>query len=182
MSMAFLANLVAFPLFIGLLPYVAKNLYGVGQGGLGWLGASFATGALLGSLVLSSNRVKLGAARLMLMAGMGWLIANALQAQTTTLLSGMTLLAMGGFAQSLCMTPLAAVMLRATEPAYRGRVMGMRILAIWGLPMGLMVAGPLIERVGFQVTMTGYAVVGLVMTIAIGLRWRQALWTDDRHL
>ena len=182
MSMAFLANLVAFPLFIGLLPYVAKNLYGVGQGGLGWLGASFATGALLGSLVLSSNRVKLGAARLMLMAGMGWLIANALQAQTTTLLSGMTLLAMGGFAQSLCMTPLAAVMLRATEPAYRGRVMGMRILAIWGLPMGLMMAGPLIERVGFQVTMTGYAVVGLVMTIAIGLRWRQALWTDDRHL
>ena len=182
MSMAFLANLLAFPLFIGLLPYVAKNLYGVGQGGLGWLGASFATGALLGSLVLSSNRVKLGAARLMLMAGMGWLIANALQAQTTTLLSGMTLLAMGGFAQSLCMTPLAAVMLRATEPAYRGRVMGMRILAIWGLPMGLMMAGPLIERVGFQVTMTGYAVVGLVMTIAIGLRWRQALWTDDRHL
>jgi MFS family permease len=182
MSMAFLANLVAFPLFIGLLPYVAKNLYGVGQGGLGWLGASFATGALLGSLVLSSNRVKLGAARLMLMAGMGWLIANALQAQTTTVLSGMTLLAMGGFAQSLCMTPLAAVMLRATEPAYRGRVMGMRILAIWGLPMGLMMAGPLIERVGFQVTMTGYAVVGLVMTIAIGLRWRQALWTDDRHL
>ena len=182
MSMAFLANLVAFPLFIGLLPYVAKSVYGVGQGGLGWLGASFASGALLGSLVLSSNRLRLGAARLMLIAGMCWLIANACQAHTTTLLSGMSLLAVAGFAQSLCMTPLAAVMLRATEPAYRGRVMGMRMLAIWGLPMGLMLSGPLIERVGFQATMTGYALVGMVLTLTIGLRWRQALWTDDRHL
>ncbi len=180
MSMAFLANLVAFPLFIGLLPFVAKNIYGVGQGGLGWLGASFASGALLGSLVLSSNRVHLGAAPLMLVSAMGWLLANAFQAQTSTLLPGMALLALAGFAQSLCMTPLAAVMLRATEPAYRGRVMGMRILAIWGLPVGLMLAGPLIERVGFQATMTGYAVVGMVLTLAIGLRWRQALWLEDR--
>jgi hypothetical protein len=160
------------------LPYVAKNIYGVGQGGLGWLGASFASGALLGSLVLSSNRVRLGAGRLMLIAGMGWLVANAFQAQTSTLLSGMAWLAAAGFAQSLCMTPLAAVMLRATEPAYRGRVMGMRILAIWGLPVGLMLSGPLIEQVGFQVTMTGYAVVGMVLTAAIGLRWRQVLWHD----
>jgi len=179
MSMAFLANLVAFPLFIGLLPYVAKNIYGVGQGGLGWLGASFASGALLGSLVLSSNRVRLGAGRLMLIAGMGWLVANAFQAQTSTLLSGMAWLAAAGFAQSLCMTPLAAVMLRATEPAYRGRVMGMRILAIWGLPVGLMLSGPMIEHLGFQFTMTSYAVVGMVLTLAIGLRWRQALWHED---
>ena len=180
MSMAFLANLVAFPLFIGLLPFVAKNIYGVGQGGLGWLGASFASGALLGSLVLSSNRVQLGAARLMLIAGMCWLIANTFQAQTSTLLSGMAWLVIAGFAQSLCMTPLAAVMLRATEPAFRGRVMGMRILAIWGLPVGLMMSGPLIERLGFQITMTSYAVVGMVLTLAIGLRWRQALWHEDR--
>jgi predicted MFS family arabinose efflux permease len=179
MSMAFLANLVAFPLFIGLLPYVAKNIYGVGQGGLGWLGASFASGALLGSLVLSSNRVRLGAGRLMLIAGMGWLVANAFQAQTSTLLSGMAWLAAAGFAQSLCMTPLAAVMLRATEPAYRGRVMGMRILAIWGLPVGLMLSGPMIEHLGFQFTMTSYALVGMALTLAIGLRWRQALWHED---
>ncbi|MFM2238688.1 MAG: hypothetical protein RJA69_62, partial [Pseudomonadota bacterium] len=31
---------------------------------------------------------------------------------------------------------------------------------------------------GFQVTMTGYAVVGMVLTAAIGLRWRQVLWHD----
>ena len=182
MSMAFLANLLAFPLFIGLLPYVAKNIYGVGQGGLGWLGASFAFGALLGSLVLSSNRVRWGAGRLMLVAGVCWFLANALHAQTTELMPGMGLLVLAGFAQSLCMTPLAAVMLRATEPAFRGRVMGMRMLAIWGLPMGLMMSGPAIQQLGFQVTMTAYAVLGLGLTVWMGLRWRHALWNEDHPL
>ena len=124
----------------------------------------------------------MGAARLMLVFGMAWLVAKALQAQTTSLLPGMGLLALAGFAQSLCMTPLAAVMLRATDPAYRGRVMGMRMLGIWGLPMGLMLSGPLIEQIGFQATMTGYALVGMVLTLAIGWRWRQVLWHEDRPL
>ena len=31
---AFLANLLAFPFVLGLLPYVAKEVYGVGQSGL----------------------------------------------------------------------------------------------------------------------------------------------------
>src|SRR6188508_98641 len=60
-SLAFLTNLSAFPVTTGLLPYVAKNIYGVDQTGLGFLVASFAGGALIGSIVLSnvSNRVRL---------------------------------------------------------------------------------------------------------------------------
>ena len=176
MTLAFLVNLLAFPLFIGLLPYVAKNVYGVGQGGLGWLGASFAFGALLGSLVLSTNRLRMDASRLMLVAGLAWFVFNGIQAQATELLSGMALLTLSGFAQSLSMTPLAAVMLRATSPDYRGRVMGMRMLAIWGLPMGLLASGPLIEAIGFRNTITAYSILGIVLTLAMMWRWRQALW------
>ena len=182
LSMAFLINLLAFPLFIGLLPYLAKNIYGVGQAGLGWLGASFAFGALLGSLLLSSNRLRVGAARLMLMSGLAWLLVNVVQAQTTDMLSGMACLMLSGFVQSLCMTPLAAVMLRATEPAYRGRVMGIRILGILGLPLGLMLAGPLIQQWGFQITMTAYAICGILLTLAMALYWRQVLWLDDKPI
>ncbi len=182
MSLAFLVNLLAFPLFIGLLPYVAKNIYGVGQGGLGWLGASFAFGALMGSVVLSTNRLRWGAARTMLVAAVAWFAFNALHAQITDLLPGMAVLALAGFAQSLSMTPLAAVMLRATEPAFRGRVMGMRMLAIWGLPMGLLMSGPMIESIGFRSTMTIYSTVGVLLTLAMTWRWRQALWHSDTPL
>jgi predicted MFS family arabinose efflux permease len=182
LSMAFLINLLAFPLFIGLLPYLAKNIYGVGQAGLGWLGASFAFGALLGSMLLSSNRLRVGAARLMLMSGLAWLLVNVVQAQTSDMRTGMLCLMLSGFLQSLCMTPLAAVMLRATEPAYRGRVMGIRILGILGLPLGLMIAGPLIQHWGFQSTMTAYALCGILLTLAMALHRRQVLWHDDKPI
>ena len=50
---AFLANLTAYPLTNGLLPYVARAIYGTNQTGLGYLSASFAIGSLVGSIVLS---------------------------------------------------------------------------------------------------------------------------------
>jgi hypothetical protein len=74
------------------------------------------------------------------------------------------------------MTPLAAVMLRATEPAYRGRVMGMRMLAIWGLPLGLLMSGPLIDRWGYAATAGMYSVLGLLFTGAMAVYWRAHIW------
>jgi hypothetical protein len=58
----------------------------------------------------------------------------------------------------------------------RGRVMGMRILAVWGLPLGLLAAGPVIAHFGFAATTVLYAGLGLAATFAIGYGWRRALW------
>jgi len=175
-SMAFLVNLLAFPIFLGLLPYVAKDVYAIGQSGLGYLAASFALGALAGSLVVGAGRFPLQAARAMLLSGAAWFLAILLFGQTTTLAVGLVLLFAAGFVQSFCLTPLAAVMLRSTDEAMRGRVMGMRMLAIWGLPLGLLAAGPIIALLGYAATTLLYAGLGLAATLAIGYRWRHALW------
>jgi hypothetical protein len=58
----------------------------------------------------------------------------------------------------------------------RGRVMGIRMLAIWGLPLGLVAAGPIIAGLGFTATTLIYAGLGLAATVAIGWRWRHSLW------
>jgi hypothetical protein len=176
LSMAFLANLLAFPFFLGLLPYVAKNVFEIGQSGLGYLAAAFASGALAGSLLLGASRLSLRAGRVMLWSGALWFAAIILFGQTRSLGAGLTLLFVSGFAQSLCLTPLAAVMLRASSEEMRGRVMGLRILAIWGLPAGLLASGPIIERYGYAATTLIYAGLGLAATLAIGWRWRRALW------
>jgi MFS family permease len=175
-SMAFLVNLLAFPFFLGLLPYVAKDVYAIGQSGLGYLAASFASGALAGSLLVGASRFPLHAGRAMLLSGAAWFAAILLFGQTTTLAVGLVLLFAAGFVQSFCLTPLAAVMLRSTDEAMRGRVMGMRMLAIWGLPLGLLAAGPIIARFGYAATTLLYAGLGLAATLAIGYRWRHALW------
>jgi hypothetical protein len=67
-------------------------------------------------------------------------------------------------------------MLRSASDEMRGRVMGMRMLAIWGLPLGLVAAGPIIEHWGYPATTLLYAGIGLAATFAVAYRWRGALW------
>jgi hypothetical protein len=174
--LAFLVNLLAFPFFLGLLPYVAKDVYGVGQAGLGYLAVAMWTGALAGSLVVGANRVPLRAARVMLWTAAAWFLAILLFGQTDAMGPGLVLLFVSGFVQSFCLTPLAAVMLRSSSEHMRGGVMGIRMLAIWGLPLGLLAAGPIIERFGFEACTAIYAGLGLAATVAIGYWWRRALW------
>jgi hypothetical protein len=50
------------------------------------------------------------------------------------------------------------------------------MMAIYSLPIGLLVSGPLLEWVGFSSTATLYAGVGLLFTLLIALRWRADLW------
>ena len=176
-AMAFLVNLLAYPVFLGLLPYVAKDVYAIGQSGLGYLAGAFWTGALAGSLSVGSSRFQLRAARAMLWSGALWFAALLVFGQTTTLSVGVPLLFATGFVQSFCLTPLAAVMLRSSDESMRGRVMGVRMLAIWGLPLGLLIAGPMIAAVGYPATTFLYAGLGLAATLAIGYRWRHALWS-----
>jgi predicted MFS family arabinose efflux permease len=175
-SLAFLVNLCAFPLSGGLLPYVAKEVYGTDRTGLGLLSASFAAGALIGSLVVGAASTRMIPGRAMILAAAAWYLLLLVFARTEQAALGMVLLALAGFVQSLSLSPLVVLMLRTAGEAYRGRVMGARMLAIYGLPIGLFAAGPLIEQLGFGPTATLYAGFGLLCTAAIGLHWRRALW------
>jgi MFS family permease len=175
-AMAFLVNLLAYPFVLGLLPYVAKDIYATGQAGLGYLAAAFWSGALAGSLIVGADRFPLRAARAMLLGGAAWFAAILFFGQTTVFGLGLVLLFVAGFVHSFCLTPLAAVMLRSSDETMRGRVMGVRMLAIWGLPLGLLAAGPIIAWAGYAATTLLYAGLGLVATAAIGYRWRRALW------
>jgi len=54
------------------------------------------------------------------------------------------------------------------------------MLAVYGMPMGLMGSGLLIERVGYSPTVSGYCAVGLLGTLLIGIRWRARMWRRER--
>ena len=72
MALALLVNFCAFPLTGGVLPYVAREVYRTDQTGLGYLAASFAFGALVGSLALSRNRRRIRSGRMMIIFTAGW--------------------------------------------------------------------------------------------------------------
>ena len=134
---------------------------------------------MAGSVVVGANRLPLRAARAMLAGGAAWFAVILVLGQIPIMAVGLGLLFVAGFVQSLCMVPLAAVMLRSSADEMRGRVMGMRQLAVWGLPLGLLASGPVIAHFGFPATTVLYAGLGLAATLAIGYRWRRALWDPD---
>src|SRR5262245_4966877 len=175
MWVAFLVNLTAYPISNGLLPYVAKTIYGTNQTGLGYLSAGFAIGSPAGSLALS--RIGgVGVARLMIATTVAWYSALLLFVQMQTVPTAIVCLLLTGFCQSLSMISVAVILMRAASEHLRGRVMGVRMMVIYGLPLGLLAAGSLIEEIGFAATGTLYAATGLAMTLAIGAHWRADLW------
>ena len=175
-SLAFLTNLTAFPLTMGLMPYVAKDVFHVDQAWLGYLVASFAAGAFVGSLLLSNVASSIRLTRLMMGTSSLWYVMLLVFAQMPTPELAIVFLAFAGAMQSFSMTSLQITLLREAGERFRGRVMGVRMMAIYSLPLGLLAAGPLIGLMGFRGTATLYAAIGLFFTLVISLRWRAELW------
>ncbi len=179
MSVAALVNLTAFPITAGLMPYVAREVFGLDQQGLGWLVASFGCGALIGSISLGAFGERLQPARSMLIAALCWhlCLIGFVFSNSLTLAFGLLLLA--GLAQSVSMISLSILLLRTSEPRFRGRIMGVRMLAIYTLPIGLLAAGNLIPKIGFDVTAMALLTLGLLLLAAIAFGWRVDLIRRD---
>lgn len=179
MWLACLVNFTAFPLTSGLMPYVAKNIYGLDQTGLGMLVACFAVGAFIGSLAMAVMRRSLRSGQLMIVTCAAWHTLLLAFVFTTDIRIGMALLIAAGFMQSLSMIALAFMLLRTSEPNIRGRVMGVRMMAIYSMPIGLLVAGVLIPKIGYIATAAGYAGSGFLLTLWIALYWRRSVWSGS---
>jgi MFS family permease len=172
---AFLTNLTAYPFTNGLLPYIAREIYGANQAILGYLSAGFAVGSLIGSITLSLiGTVKV--ARLMIGTTATWYVGLLVFAHMPSVPTAIVSLTLAGISQSMCMITIAVILMRAANERFRGRVMGVRMLTIYGLPFGLLAAGSLIDEVGFVATATLYVAAGLTMLAAIALHWRADLW------
>ena len=107
MSLAALVNLTAFPLSGGLMPYIARDVFHLNQQGLGWMVASFASGAFVGSIGLSLFGSRVRPARTMLAASMAWYLCLIGFALSTSLPVAMALLVGAGMAQSLSMVTVS---------------------------------------------------------------------------
>ena len=179
MWLAFLINLTAIPMSHGLLAYVAKDVYLIDETGLSHLVAGFASGALIGSIVMAMIGTRLRSPRFMVVNMMIWYGLLAVFGQLETKAQGLSVLVAVGFFHSLVMVSISGVLLRAVSARFRGRVMGIRMLAVYGLPVGLLASSGMVGWIGYAATVTLYVTVGVVFTLLIGYRWRHHLWRHD---
>ncbi len=176
MWLAFLINLTAYPVSSGLLPYVALRVFLADATGLGWLVASFSFGGLLASITMVVTGGTRRPERSTLVHTAIWYALLLGFGHVHSLGAGLLLLFAAGFFQNVAMISMSATLLAMAGERFRGRVMGVRQLAVYGMPLGLMASGALIERIGYPLTISVCCGIGLVFTLLIGMRWRASMW------
>ena len=67
---------------------------------------------------------------------------------------------------------MAILLLGNTTADIRGRIQGLRSLAVYGLPIGLLISGGIADGVSVSAALAINGIVGMVVTIAIVLRLR----------
>ena len=178
MWLAFLVNLTVFPVSHGILPYVAKSIYKVDESGLSHLVASYAFGALLGSITMVLIKLKKNPARFMVMNIFLMHLLIIFFAYIETKLSGQILLFFSGYIQSLAMISLVVTLLAIASEKFRGLVMGVRMMAVYGLPLGLMFSGYLIEYLGYGRSVMLYGLIGAILSALVTIRWRKYILVE----
>jgi MFS family permease len=175
MWLAFIVNLCAYPVTNGLLPFVAREVYLSDANGLGRLVAAYASGALSVSLLMAWTGRPRRSARFMFFGILGWFALVFVFGLIETEAAGLVVLFAIGIAQGGAMVSMSVALLRTVEPRFRGRVMGVRMLVVYGLPLGLIAASVLIDVYGLAAMTSAFAAIGIALTAFIGIAWRDAI-------
>lgn len=173
--MAFLVNFAAFPLNNGLMPVFVRDVLGSGPTGLAVLLAAYAASSLVGSLIIAALKRLRRSGRFLLVAAVAWHLGLLVFAGSRWFGASTAILLATGVAQSFSMVAMAMLLLQVTPPEMRGRVMGARSLAVYSLPLGLLISGALAEAFGAPVALAIFAAAGAVFTALIAA-WFRELW------
>ena len=173
--LAFLVNLSGFPLNNGLLPVYAKDVLGVGAEGLGQLLGAYSAGSMVGSVTIAALPRLRRPGVVMTLAGIAWHVGILAIALIAWFGPAMGVLALTGLAQSFAMVTMSMLLLSVTSPEIRGRVMGLRSLAVYGLPLGLLASGFLADILGAPLALVLNGLVGIVFGLAIAVATR-GIW------
>lgn len=175
MFYAFLVNACAFPINMGVLPFAAKEVFGLTETGLGQMMAMFGFGALAASLVIAATGGPTQRGRNIVGYIVIWFCLLFAFGHAWEVWQAYVLLALIGFAQGISMLTMSIALLDAAGPVMRGRIMGVRMLAVYGLPLGLAAGGKLVDMLGYQNMVMLYCTIGIVATITIATVWRGSL-------
>jgi len=173
-------SLVSLP-FVGQFPVLAERNLGIGtrSTAYGVLYACFGVGAVLGALSIGtvfSRRSKASITRWGLVGFAGSLAVLALL-RTPAL--AYPVVAVVGFNYLALVTSLMTVVQEQLDNRVRGRVMALWIMG-WGgtVPIGNLIAGPLIETTSMTAVMLGGAVCALLLSFYTRRVQQQAAQTE----
>lgn len=172
---AFLIEFTTFPLVNELMTVMGEELFGTDENGVGIMRAVASGGALLGALVTGAVPTISNPSRLLLISVTVWHILTIPLMIDISLGAALPLLFVWGVFAGISFVALMVGLLRLTEVGMRGRVMGLRALAVYGLPLGLLMGGWIAEEFGAETMIAVHGLLGLGMTLVAAVVW-PSLW------
>jgi MFS family permease len=169
MVIACILNLLAAPYRYAFLPVFSRYILDAGPTGYGMLTAMAGVGALVAGLWVVSLGNFNSKGRLLVWTSFAWPASLLLFAASTSYSVSLVLVFVAGLTQAVVWTVIATLILGNTDPAMRGRVMGLRAGVVTSLPIGNLLAGAAAERFGPALAQGAYAVIAILVMLVIVL-------------
>ncbi|MGE3376046.1 MAG: MFS transporter [Vicinamibacteria bacterium] len=164
MLLAAAGSFFAFPL-VTYLPVVADETIGTGAAGYSALMSAFGAGAILGAIATAQRGNQPGRGRLLLHAFLVYGATSIGALVVGRQLPAMALLAVAGASLVTAFSTLNSLVQELAPNELRGRVVSIYGLAFrGGAPLGSLLAGVLVARLGAPLALAGYS--GLLITTA----------------
>ena len=116
------------------------------------------------------------ASRAMLIGAVLWHVGILIMAYTQWFYLSFPILVVIGVSQSFTMVTMAMLLIRYTSEEMLGRVMGLRQLAVYGLPVGLLISGFITETTNVALALVFNGLLGLIL-LAVAMMTLPAMMT-----
>jgi MFS family permease len=166
MVVTVVANLFGFS-YAAMVPVLGERVLGLDAPGIGLLVSMEGLGASLGAVALAFLIRPGGYARVFTLGGGLFLFMVLVFARTTTLPMAMAALFLAGLGLAGFGAMQSTILLSASEPALRSRVMGVLVVCIGAGPPGVLLVGFLAERLGAVTALSLTSCTGLAALIVL---------------
>lgn len=149
--------------FMSMLPVVAKQAFGMGASGMGYLFSAFGLGSLVATFFVSMSSGRIKPASMVIGGIMTFSAALTAFTFSSRIWAGLLFLFVSGFGMLSAFATMTATVQRLVEDRYRGRVMSLYLMVLMGfMPIGNLEVGFLSERLGTSPAIR----IGISVTVA----------------
>ena len=170
---------IVFPPYQSMIPVIGREVLAADPVRVGLLSATEGLGAVMAAFLIASRAIPRMYPRIYFFGTATFLVCALGFSQSAVYALSSLLVFIAGFGFSSFATMQTTILVRASAPAMRGRVLGVLSLAIGAGPLGALQVGPLVSAVGEQTTLTVIVAEGVLMLVAAGFVWPmlRQLWT-----
>ncbi len=166
---AVIFNITGFSFHTTLVPIFAKEVLDIDSVGLGILISTFGVGGLVGSMFWASIPNVKHVGILCILAVIGWHSTMLFFAMSTNFYLSVVILVFTGIMFSSSLVLVLTVLMKTGRPEFRGRIMGLRTLAIYAHAFGSLGAGAIAGMLGAPATalLSGVGGISMIVLLAI---------------